>query len=332
MRRFLCLLSGVLLCGLVGAPSARGADPADLAKYRRILFLGDSNTYAGQWVEYVEAYLRLHVPGFHAEVLNLGLPSETVSGLSEPGHAGGAFPRPVLSERLDRVLDKVKPDLVVACYGMNCGMYYPPNADRLGKFEAGIKHLREKASACGAMVVHVTPPVFDPGPIRSKTLPAGLPAYTQPYEGYDEFLKQASDWLLSQRANGWEVVDVHGPMTRFLERGRSRDPKYHLAADGVHINGAGHWLIARAVLAHWGFPTGKLGDETSAERVLAADPGGTEVLKLVQRRQRLLKDAWLTETGHKRPGMNRGVPLDEARREAQKIEAELEKAVARPAG
>ena len=36
------------------------------------------------------------------DILDLGLSSETVSGLSEPGHAGGAFPRPCLKERLER--------------------------------------------------------------------------------------------------------------------------------------------------------------------------------------------------------------------------------------
>ena len=40
------------------------------------------------------------------KVINCGLPSETVSGLSEPDHAGGKFPRPDLHERLGRVLAK----------------------------------------------------------------------------------------------------------------------------------------------------------------------------------------------------------------------------------
>ena len=47
------------------------------------------------------------------------------------------------------------------------------------------------------------------------------------------------------------------------------------------------------------------------------------MLPLVQRRQKLLKDAWLTDTGHKRPGMNKGMPLAEARRQAQEIEVQI---------
>ena len=66
-----------------------------------------------------------------------GLPSETVSGLSEPGHAGGAFPRPDLHERLERVLEQTRPDLIVACYGMNDGIYHPFTEARFEKYQAG---------------------------------------------------------------------------------------------------------------------------------------------------------------------------------------------------
>ena len=77
------------------------------------------------------------------------------SGLSEPGHAGGQFPRPDLHERLDRVLSKLKPDVIVACYGMNDGIYYPFGEERFAAFQSGMRRLREKASAAGAKVIHV---------------------------------------------------------------------------------------------------------------------------------------------------------------------------------
>ncbi len=122
-----------------------------------------------------------------------------MSGLSEPGHAGGQFPRPDLHERLDRVLQATKPDLIVACYGMNDGIYYPFGEDRFAKFREGMRDLREKAADVGARVLHVTPPVFDPQPIKERTLPAGLDEYRQPYEGYDDVLDRYSAWLLDQR-------------------------------------------------------------------------------------------------------------------------------------
>jgi lysophospholipase L1-like esterase len=327
MRSLTWLAATSLLLFGPGGP-ARAADPAPLAGVHRVIFLGDSITYSGQYVEFIEAYLRVHSPALRCEFLDLGLPSETVSGLSEPGHAGGKFPRPDLHERLDRVLDKARPDLVVACYGMNDGIYHPFSAERFDKYQDGMNSLRKRAGAVGAKVLHVTPPVFDPVPIKAKTLPAGLAEYRQPYEGYDDVLHRYSEWLLAQRASGWDVVDVHGPMQRFLAQERARDPGFRLANDGVHVNATGHWIIAREVLLHWGLPAPELAGTTSCEQVLSTRPHGLDVLNLVAQKQRLLKDAWLTATGHKRPGMKQGIPLEQADQRAGALDADIRKVIA----
>ena len=176
-------------------------------------------------------------------------------------------------------------------------------------------------------VLHITPPVFDPVPIKSRTLPAGLAEYRQPYVGYDEVLDRYSEWLLAQRASGWDVVDVHGPMKRYLAAARTRDPAYRLADDGVHASATGHWLIAREILLHWGLPAGEIEGTTSADAVLASRPHGLEILELVEKRQSVLKDAWLTATGHRRPGMARGLKLPDAERQAGEIETRLARLV-----
>lgn len=321
--------AGRVACCLTLAGLALAHAPAHAAEMlpglvgvHRVVFLGDSITYSGEYVEDIEAYVVSRFPATHLELLNLGLPSETVSGLSEPGHAGGQFPRPCLHERLRRVLDKTKPGLVVACYGMNDGIYYPFSEERFQKFRDGIRELRQRVLAAGAKLLLVTPPTFDPLPIQARTLPAGLPEYRSPYGGYNEVLDRYSDWLLAQRANGWDVVDIHGPMNRYLAEHRKHDPSYHLASDGVHANAAGHWLIAQQILRHWGAPAAvdALPDVKTA---VAEYPGGAELLDLVQRRQRLLKDAWLTAVGHRRPGMNTGLPLAAAQRQAAELEARI---------
>jgi lysophospholipase L1-like esterase len=288
-----------------------------------VVFLGDSITYAGQYIAYLEAFLRARDSEFVCEFLNLGLPSETVSGLTEPGHAGGRFPRPVLHERLNRVLEKTKPDLIIACYGMNDGIYHPYSEASFERFKEGMRFLRERAATYGAKVLHVTPPVFDPVPIKSMTLPAGFAEYRRPFEGYDEVLERYSEWLLSQREKGWDVVDIHSPMQRYLSGKRRSDRSFRLADDGVHINAAGHWLIAREILLHWGIPAREVPNTVTAEQVLGTRPQGPEVLRLVQRRQELLKDASLTSTGHRRPGMNKGLPIEEAQQQAQEIEGKI---------
>src|SRR6202012_3938160 len=59
---------------------AQNIDP----KVKRILFLGNSITWQANYVNDVIAYLTVHYPNRHFDYINVGLPSETVSGLSEP--------------------------------------------------------------------------------------------------------------------------------------------------------------------------------------------------------------------------------------------------------
>src|SRR5579872_7586298 len=149
-RKWMVCLSFALLLvppGLSQASPAKRLDTAAqgtlLDGARRVVFLGDSITYSGQYVDDVEAAFRASSNENECEFLNLGLPSETVSGLSEPGHAGGSFPRPDLHERLHRILDKIKPDLVFACYGMNDGIYMPFDEDRFQRYKTGIQWLHD---------------------------------------------------------------------------------------------------------------------------------------------------------------------------------------------
>jgi lysophospholipase L1-like esterase len=307
----------------VSPAQAGSADRYPLEGVRRIVFLGDSITYVGDYINFTEALLRLSRPELKCEFLNLGLPSETVSGLSEPGHAGGQFPRPDLHERLDRVLQQTRPDLIVACYGMNDGIYSPFGDARFERFKEGMRSLRERAGRAGARVVYLTPTVFDPLPIKDHTLPAGHAEYRLPFEGYDDVLERYSDWLIGRKAEGWDVVDIHGPLKRFLVQQRARDPDFRLADDGIHLNSLWHWLIARELLRHWRVPAAELAG-ASGDEVLARLPHGPEVFKLVAQRQAALKDAWLSATGHKRPGMKQGLPLAEARKQAQEIEARIQ--------
>src|SRR5258706_3466571 len=111
-------------------------------------------------------------------------------------------------------------------------------------------------------------------------------------------------------------------MNRFLAERRRKDPKFLLAGDGVHANAQGHWLIAREVLRYLGAPAEIVAGE-SAEALVNSHPRGAEVLKLVQQRQRLLKDSWLTYIGHVRPGMAKGKPMADVQRESAAIAARL---------
>lgn len=297
---------------LLLAATARAAElPPALQGVRRILFLGDSITFGGGHIDLFEATLLTRYPDHRIEVLNLGLGSETASGQSEPDHP---FPRPCVHERLDKALAETKPDLVFACYGMNDGIYYPLNDVRMKAYQDGMSKLVEKAKATGARVIVLTPPPFDATRVKNAA-PAGKDAYgyKQPFAEYDSVLAAFSDWLLTQRnERGWTVIDVHGPLAKYLADQRKADPKYFMAGDGVHPNAAGYELIARQLVEGVGMR------DTDFKAIDA------ELLKLVQQRQRLFRDAYLAKVGSSHPGLPKGPTLEVARERGKGLTEQIE--------
>lgn len=277
-----------------------------LPDVKRILFLGDSITHSGQYIEYVETVLIADTDKRY-DILGLGLSSETVSGLSEDGHAGGKFPRPDLHERLDRVLETTKPELILACYGMNCGIYLPLDDGRFQKYKDGIQRLRDKAKAAGVKdVIHLTPPTYDPAQKKGEA----------PF--YNDTLGAYGKWLLDQRMAGWQVIDIHDAMDAALAEMRKSNPKAFISKDGVHPGPEGHLLMAKQVLKHWGVKC----DYSIDDFIL---PGGklNALHKLVAKRQHLLSAAYLSAAGHKRPGVAPGLPLDEAKKQAELLNRQI---------
>lgn len=323
MRNPLCrlLLLAPLLAGPAIAPSAlaqtkgatEGPATADrlqalVRESRRVVFLGDSITAAGQYVTAFEAWLQTRDWPQRPVVIDAGLPSETVSGLSEEGHAGGQFPRPALSERLERVLKVTRPDLVIACYGMNCGIYQPFDPERFRRYQEGMRQLHKAVRGVGAQLILLTPPFYDD--LRS------------PREfRYNEVLQRYGEWLMAQREAGWNVIDVHSAMTAEVARRRASQPDFTFQPDGVHPNDDGHWFIATRLFAG-------LGDEPSAQvaspRALLEGRGlPVAMLPLLQQRTALLRDAYVHAAGHQRPGVNPGRPLPEALETAATLDSKL---------
>jgi lysophospholipase L1-like esterase len=319
-HRLFLFCASLLACTMPPYRASGGEFP----EVGRIVFLGDSITHAGGYVQRLEAAMRLQMPQRQVEFLNLGLPSETVSGLSEPGHAGGQFPRPVLRERLDRILQQTKPDLVVACYGMNDGIYYPLSEDRMAKFREGIEELHRKVEASGAVIIHMTPAFFDAQPIQDRLLPAGLDEYRQPYAGYDEVLETYSKWLLEQRSRGWKVIDLHGAMKQAVQDRRKSAPDFTFAADGVHPNEEGQAVVAGPLAREWGL---QLDDQGKPQVPQGKSIDSDRLFQLVAQKQRLLQLAWLSSTGHLRPGIPQGVPQQQANEEASKIDQQIHQMV-----
>ena len=274
------------------------------APVKRVVFLGDSITYDGHYVSDIVAYQRSREPNRQIELINVGLSSENTSGLSEPGHADGKFPRPDLHERLARVLDKTKPDLVIACYGMNDGIYLPFDVARFQAFTNGMAWFHKTVELSGAKIIHVTPPIYD-----------------GPKAGYAEVLDRFSEWLVTQQTNGWRVIDLHMPMKQALATERAKNPAFAFAKDGIHPDEHGHWLMAKTILTALGATD--LSGVTNASGMFSDRAAGKELLWFIHQQSVVMKDAWLTDIGHKRP-QKPGLPLAEARTKAAEIEAQIQ--------
>lgn len=303
---FIFILSGILQPHLFSQEIGSGV--------KKILFLGNSITHQGNYVNDVETYVLTRLPERKLEFMNLGLPSETVSGLSEPDHAGGSFPRPDLHERLQRVLQQTRPDLVIACYGMNDGIYLPFDNERFDRFIKGVQWLHDSVVSTGAKIIHVTPPHYD--------------EWRGGKAGYENTLRRYAAWLLEQRARQkWKVIDIYTPMEKYLAAHRRVDASFNidgfaLSPDGIHPEETGHWIMARQILLYLGFTDAKRYPSIKAS--LGKIQNGKEIYALVKKRQNLMRDAWLTSTGHLRPGLPTGLPLVEAEEKARDITGKLD--------
>lgn len=272
-------------------------DPASLAG-RRIIFLGDSNTQAGGYVNFTTYYLEKLYPKKDFDIIGLGLASETLSGLSEDGHAGGKFPRPCLFERLDRVLEKAKPEVVFACYGMNDGIYLPLDKDRTTAFQKGVTKLIEKCQKGGAKHIYlITPPIYDFMPKKGEF-------------NYDVVLAEYAKWEMGLKIDGLTVIDLHTAM-RQARDGRTTP----FSGDKVHPGDDGHLLMARTILAPLG---AKAPDEKLAD--IKADP----LFKLVAQKRALRSTAWMKHIGYTREKTVQPGPLGTAEADAAKLQEQID--------
>ena len=201
---------------------------------------------------------------------------------------------------------------------MNDGGSLPTDDAGTKRFADAITHLRDAALKSGVKrVVLCTPPVRDDK--GNATL-----------KFHDENLTRYSEWLLSKRAAGWDVVDFHGPMRKALDEGRTKDPAFSLSKDGVHPGREGHWIMAREILTQ--YLGAKLDGVTSAEALFPAHGG--EIRKLVNQRMTVLFNAWMSKIGHKRPGVagapgaKPGLPVEQATENAAAITRQIEAQIA----
>ncbi|CAH1196971.1 hypothetical protein PAECIP111892_02387 [Paenibacillus auburnensis] len=211
-----------------------------------ILFLGDSITADGLYIRLAGEWLRKHRPDLAVELAARGVPSETASGLSEADHP---FPRPCVHERLTKELAEAVPGVVVACYGMNDGIYHPFSEARFAAYREGMLRLSAKIREAGAKVVLMTPPPFDAASMNGQLLPAEASgfSYLAPYRDYDLVLERYAEWLLSGICPADGIIDLRTPLLEHIRQERSLNGSYRYG-DGIHPDASGHGVIAQTLL------------------------------------------------------------------------------------
>jgi len=240
-RRFLksSLLGSLSLAGLPYLNQAASGQTFEW-KGKKILFLGDSITQAGDYINFLESSLLANSGKLHAELLNLGLASETISGLSEEAHP---FPRPYLHDRLSKVLSATQPDIIFTCYGINCGIYHPFERDIFRTYQQGITQLMKAADNQKAELILMTPPPYavlvDDRALARADVKRDDFSYAKPYLAYDDVMRKYAEWLLSLQGEV-KVIDLQTPLRKFVSLCYDQDY--------IHPNRYGHQLMAITIL------------------------------------------------------------------------------------
>ncbi len=259
---------------------------------KRVMILGDSITQDGRYISFMEYLLEKQFPNLNFNFFPVGLASETASGLTEKGHP---FPRPDIHERLVRALKAVRPEVVMACYGMNDGIYQPFDQMRFDAFKKGITSMVDQCKAAGAKVILITPPVFDATKFSAVTRDGEPADYSKPYGKYNDVLAQYAAWERKDKPGGAQVVDLHTLMTKLLNFPTPLGYDMHNKGDGIHPTTVGHLAMARVVLNGLGVKQA-IGSNVALLEGIQKDP----LFGLVDEHRRTRSDGWLPYIGYTR--------------------------------
>ena len=112
----------------------------------------------------------------------------------------------------------------------------------------------------------------------------------------------------------YKVQDIFGNEdVVFMDKKKKKDPAFSLAVDGVHIGELGHALVAREIIE---FFTKKSCEDWEQIQ-------NYKFYEVLGQEHRLMKDAWLRATGHLRPDMKVGLPMEEAMKQKGIFEKQI---------
>ncbi len=272
---------------------------------KRIVFLGDTITASSAYSNFIEAYIvRNFLTECNAQFVNIGLDSETVSGLSEKKHP---FGRPCLLSRIDRVLDELKPDYLFFMYGMNDGIFAKLDEERFSAFKKGVTECVEKVNASGAKMIILTPTPFDYKSFMGELSDDEVPdeGALAPYKFYNETLREYSKWLMTLSDKVYKVIDVFSSAERYIQDSYHRNPQYS-SGDGIHPNYKIHWGIACSVLKEL------FNISITKSPNYVENPSTNEIFLLLWNNNKMVSDAWREHIGHEHIVKAKPVSISEA--------------------
>ena len=291
MKKKMLMVFGLLTFSVFG-------QTVDMLEGKRIAVLGDSITQGGTYVSVVSYYLDRLYPAKNFDIYSLGLSSETVSGLSEESHIKHGFARPCLFERLDRLLAKVKPEVVIACYGMNCGIYQPLDDARFNAFKGGVTNMIQRCKDAGVKtIILVTPPLYD----FKKDDPMAF---------YDGVLASYGAWQQTLKIPGVYIIDLHTVMRKV----RNEKPDTVISNDRIHPGEEGHLLMAKTILKGLGVSV--------PEEDLATIKNDT-LFNLVAHRRAMRASGWMPYIGYSRGKTFRADSVEKTEADAKKLQDEI---------
>lgn len=254
----------------------------------RIMFLGDSITFSGEYITRLSIAIKQDPRYADAQIVNLAIPSETVSGLSEPGHANGRFPRPNVYERLDRVLAAFQPTLVFICYGNTDAISLPLQEGRFRAYRRGMSKIKTAIEAIGAKPFFLEPTLSEKG-------------------SYSDVMFTYAAWLNSLNGTrGWHIIPYRKILIDAIATQHKTQPNFRITNDGTHPTSMGYHMMAQAM---WPAIRKALTITTLSETLPSPLPPET----FTQANQQMIatRNLWLNKTKHSRPncsGFVKGQP------------------------
>lgn len=251
------------------------AEKINLKDYHKksVLILGDSITQRGAYVNFLEYYIQTELPDVEIDLLSVGLSGERA--------AESAF------NRAKKIYAQKKFDLVLACYGMNDGLYHPLNDERFNAYKSGIKKLTDMATAAGAKIVFMTPTLFENKTKKKTCKPLGADAYSSktPYVDYDKVLAEFSKHIMSLNPDN---INLRAAFLAEKSKFSKNNPQFLFAGDGIHPGSLGNLIMARTIMKGLGVELADVNLNDELKRV-----GKDPVAKVVKKYRGARSGVWL---------------------------------------